>query len=778
MKSDSQNKISQKNSRQKENTLFALQPIVGWADEFVAETKDKRFLFFLSLYGVDGLMMDGQDLSRLHANWRSFLHLDRTEEIQILYRRSNSFEKFFEKKMAAMEELRGDFSKRLFAAQLDDLGASIDEMQVTEVECLLVFSVDFEKKIKMQRLEKIHRRREEIFLKLESMGLEVESLGAKKAEERMIAAAQTRSYRSFQNIREWPELSIKAQELKIEDETFRALQLKKLPEGFSEMGMIQAITLLPVPFELSIRFRGKDLEPVKRKIEKKRQLLFGLSSRKATGDPASEAKFQEADELLRRLNEQSDSLLEMSLCVGARAKDPIFLRKVMSELMATASRLHQVEWEESSMCVFDSFLEMLPGFRGQIFNKHSILSSNGVHFLPFFRPTAGEREKPVLSYKTQYGSIFSMNPISETAANYNWLVSGQSGAGKSFLVNSLLLQSLVLQPRIFIVDVGGSYNKLTEFLSGKLVRLDAKEGFSIGPFFAPKQADEQQERKRRAQIELIFQEMLRDEGKLPNIHERALLSEVLEQLFEKELPERPIQWVRAQLHKMESEEAKKMKILLKRWAYPEFFGSFTDTSKSIDLSDDVICFDLKGIKEFPDLSRVIELIITSSIWSCLNDRKRFTWIVLDEVAFSLLKSQPGFVHELVSTCRKNFGGTCIVVQGVESLTSNPAGAAILANTNFKAILSQRGDPRGYQEPLNLSDPEIQAISALDRKKGEYSDVFLMDDSRRAVIRYTPDPLTYLLSTTDPSDLVCLEEEMGRREGSFAERILSICEENL
>lgn len=772
MTSQTQNKHSKK----RENTLLELHPISSWVDKNVAETKDKRFLFFVNLYGVDGLMMDSQDLSRLHANWRNFLHLDRSEEMQILYRRSNSFEKFFDQKLEAMNELRGDFSKRLYAAQLDNLTASVDELEVTEVECLLVFSVDFEKKIKMQRLEKLQRRREEILLKLESMGLEAQALQSEEAEARIMTAAQTRSYQSFQNIHEWPELSIKGQELKIEDETFRALQLKKLPEGFSEMGMIQALTLLPIPFELSIRFRGKDLEPVKRKIEKKRQLLFGLSSRKATGDPASETKFQEADELLRRLNEQSDSLLEMSLCVAARAKDQIFLRKIMSELMATASRLHQVEWEESSMCVFDSFLEMLPSFRGQIFNKHSVLSSNAVHFLPFFRPTAGEREKPVLSFKTQYGSIFSMNPISETAANYNWLVSGQSGAGKSFLVNSLLLQSLVLQPRIFVVDVGGSYNKLTEFLGGKLVRLDAEDGFSIGPFFAPKQTDAQQERKRRAQIELIFQEMLRDEGKLPNIHERALLSEILEPIFEKELPERPIQWVREQLQNSLAPEAKKMQLLLKRWAYPEFFGSFTDTNQSIDLSDDVICFDLKGIKEFPDLSRVIELIITSSIWSCLSDRKRFTWIVLDEVAFSLLRSQPGFVHELVSTCRKNFGGTCIVVQGIESLTTNPAGAAILANTNFKAILSQRGDPRGYQEPLNLSEPEIQAISSLDRKKGEYSDVFLMDDARRAVIRYTPDPLTYLLSTTDPADLVWLEEEMSNREGSFAEKILSLAEE--
>jgi len=171
----------------------------------------------------------------------------------------------------------------------------------------------------------------------------------------------------------------------------------------------------------------------------------------------------------------------------------------------------------------------------------------------------------------------------------------------------------------------------------------------------------------------------------------------------------------------------------------------------------------------------LHLCISSSVWAALKSRDRFTWVVLDEVAFSLLKTQPGFVQELISTCRKMFAGTVIVVQGIETLTTNPAGPSILANTNFKALLSQRGDARGYEEPLGLRQGEAQLIRSLSRKKGEYSEIFLMDDDRRTVLRYAPDPLTYLLSTTDAQELMALEKVLDTTNGTFAEKIMAIIE---
>src|SRR5690606_36446588 len=117
--------------------------------------------------------------------------------------------------------------------------------------------------------------------------------------------------------------------------------------------------------------------------------------------------------------------------------------------------------------------------------------------------------------------------------------------------------------------------------------------------------------------------------------------------------------------------------------------------------DGILAIDLKGLTEFEELSRVVQLIVCAKLWARIREEggRRFSWIVLDEVAFSLLKTQTLFVDELVSTVRKYFGGAIIIVQDLEKVTSSLAGSSILQNTQAKAILQQRGDPKNYSEAL-------------------------------------------------------------------------------
>ena len=51
------------------------------------------------------------------------------------------------------------------------------------------------------------------------------------------------------------------------------------------------------------------------------------------------------------------------------------------------------------------------------------------------------------------------------------LVLGATGAGKSFTLNFLLVQALQYDPRILILDLGGSYRWLTQFLGGGYMEL-------------------------------------------------------------------------------------------------------------------------------------------------------------------------------------------------------------------------------------------------------------------------------------------------------------------
>jgi hypothetical protein len=118
----------------------------------------------------------------------------------------------------------------------------------------------------------------------------------------------------------------------------------------------------------------------------------------------------------------------------------------------------------------------------------------------------------------------------------------------------------------------------------------------------------------------------------------------------------------------------------------------------------------------------------------------------------------------------------VITQDLEKVTSNPAGASILQNTQVKAILQQRGNPKNFAEPLQLNDQDLRAIRHLGRRKGSYSDIFLMIDDRRTVIRYAPNLFEYLIATTVPQENLDLEAKLTAKSGSYAERFLKVIQE--
>jgi len=204
------------------------------------------------------------------------------------------------------------------------------------------------------------------------------------------------------------------------------------------------------------------------------------------------------------------------------------------------------------------------------------------------------------------------------------------------------------------------------------------------------------------------------------------------------------------------------------------FGRLLDHPRPFKFEEKFLTFDLSGLQEFEDLSRIVQLIICSTLWGQIRqDSHLLTLIVLDEVAFSLLKSQPLFVDELVSTVRKHNSGAILITQDIEKITSSRAGSSILQNTQMKAIFQQRGDRRNLVEPLGLNSEELSAIESLQRAKGRHSDLFLMVDNKRSLIRHVPNQLEYLLGTSAPDDNRWIKSELEKLDGSFRDRILSL-----
>ena len=108
---------------------------------------------------------------------------------------------------------------------------------------------------------------------------------------------------------------------------------------------------------------------------------------------------------------------------------------------------------------------------------------------PVGTPRSGHLKKAALAvletqWRTPYYYDLFKGDVGHT------LVLGATGAGKSFALNFLLVQALQYDPRVLILDLGGSYRWLTQFLGGGYMELSPDSGtrgagFPLAALLAP-----------------------------------------------------------------------------------------------------------------------------------------------------------------------------------------------------------------------------------------------------------------------------------------------------
>src|SRR3546814_16431615 len=90
--------------------------------------------------------------------------------------------------------------------------------------------------------------------------------------------------------------------------------------------------------------------------------------------------------------------------------------------------------------------------------------------------------RPARLYTGLKGQLVTLDLFDPRINNYNFIVSAESGAGKSFLLNNLCQQYFAQNALIRIIDIGGSYRKLCTLCSGRYIAL-GEEHLVLTPFY-------------------------------------------------------------------------------------------------------------------------------------------------------------------------------------------------------------------------------------------------------------------------------------------------------
>jgi type-IV secretion system protein TraC len=542
---------------------------------------------------------------------------------------------------------------------------------------------------------------------------------------------------------------------------FRVITLGILPEGVTYSAMIHEFTKLPFHFWLS---QGINIEDQKKEIEKlqlQRRIAHSMASgSKNVSDIESESKLGQIEDLIKELLDGSEKLVSMNLSVIIWDESLEELDNKTDSLLKAFKALNQSEGLIETFPSIDAFLGSAPGVcRG--LREKKVKSSNASHLCPVYGNWKGNNA-PVCLIPSRDYSLFALDPFAKELPNWNGLIFGGSGAGKSFTICQLMLQFYGQNPtpKIVWIDNGASSQRLLEVLGGEFIDLniDSKICLNMFDLNGEKTPSTSKVKLILAALESILKD--EDSNGLPK-RDKALLEESIFLTYDKLHGQTPtLSDFKAVLEKHRNPEITKYAEILYSWTGNTAYGRMLDGQSNVTLSKDLITIEMKGLDTYSDLQNVFLLLFTDFIKNeAAKDTSKPYLLIIDE-AWKLFETKSGlsFTMEAYRTFRKFNGGIWCISQNYKDFLSNQEiKNAVFPNTSSVFILRQRKiDWEDFRKTMDFSEDETAVVKSLELVKGEYSEFLYIQDERKIVLRLIPDPLSYWICTTDGHDKAQIE----------------------
>lgn len=445
------------------------------------------------------------------------------------------------------------------------------------------------------------------------------------------------------------------------------------------------------------------------------------------------------------------------------------LNNLVLEQRQIGQQAENMAWIHETTPIFQYYIKTLPGYMSDRdrYRNHAYSSAQLATMLPALTMSDGSDGSLAVLFKTRQGTLYNYDTHDQkNLTNYNVMIAGSSGSGKSVVTNLILLQKLAAGAYCVGVDIGGSYQKLCRLVGGNYITMDLDredQRFNFlhtPPGIYPTETD-------LMQNALLIERMLVDSDRDQiNKEDRLLLVESLRQAYHAKVPkgeEVILSDLQKILENNTQPNARSMAMRLRGWCRGGSYGRLFDGPSMITAKNNFTVFDFTKQKDNRDVGPIMMMMATRFAQTMTMAYKDKDKIFFIDEGWHLMNSPicAAFLEEAARTYRKYGIAILFISQGISEwgALKNAEGIRDSISTFFLFKLSDAviDETIAY---IRGHEGDAAALRSLSTDPGRYSQCYFIqrrvNGMQRNILEITMPPLLYAATTTRPADQAEIE----------------------
>ena len=554
-------------------------------------------------------------------------------------------------------------------------------------------------------------------------------------------------------------LKITPRGISLGEKILRSFFVISYPRFLSE-GWFSPVINMDRVFDVSIFVHPIETSRVLRQFQRKvAEVQSQIHSREEKGlvrDPKLDVAYQDLENLRDQLQQAQERLFDVGLYITIYGDNDSELDKMESEIKSIL--------EAKLIYVKPALFQQEQGYKStlplgnDLLEVHSKLNSSPLSSLFPFTSFDLTSDKGILYGINRHNSslvLFDRFSLE----NYNSIVFGQSGGGKSYATKLEILRTLMFDTEVIVIDPEREYEYMAEATGGRYFKISLNSEHHINPFDLPIPGpDESAANALRSNIinlvglfRLMMGGLTAEEDAIVDraITETYALKDITAESDFRTVEPPLMSDFEMVLVGMEGGES-----LAQRFSkYTKgTWSGFINRPSNVDINKKFAVFSLRDMED--ELKPIAMYIVTHYIWNVIRKDLKKRLLVIDE-AWWMMKSEDtaSFLMSMVKRGRKYFLGVATVTQDVGDFLKSPYGLPIITNSSIQILLKQSPTIIDeLQKVFNLTDEEKFLLLESDVGEGIFF-AGLKHVAIKNIASYTEDQII----TSDPSQVLAIKK---------------------